>query len=45
MITDLAVLDVADGAFLLVELAPGTSVEEVVGRTAAPVVDRRSAAL
>ncbi|HEX7303246.1 CoA transferase subunit B [Lentzea sp.] len=37
VITDLAVLDVADGEFSLVELAPGTSREEVVERTAAPL--------
>ena len=42
VITDLAVLDVADGAFALVELAPGISLEEVVAGTAAPVVDRRA---
>lgn len=41
VITDLAVLDVADGVFRLVELAPETTVEEIVAKTAAPVVDRR----
>ena len=39
VITDLAVLDVADGAFRLVELAPGSTVEDVVARTGAPVLD------
>ncbi|HUQ62071.1 CoA transferase subunit B [Lentzea sp.] len=39
VITDLAVLDVAGGTFELVELAPGTSYEEVADRTAAPLVD------
>jgi 3-oxoacid CoA-transferase subunit B len=38
VITDLAVLDVADGAFRLVETAPGVSVAEVVAATAAPVL-------
>jgi 3-oxoacid CoA-transferase subunit B len=43
VITDLCVLDVADGAFHLVELAPGVPLEQVVTTTAAPVVDRRPA--
>ncbi|MFD5831619.1 CoA transferase subunit B [Lentzea sp. NPDC060358] len=38
VITDLAVLDVADGVFELVELAPGVSFEEVGGKTAARLV-------
>jgi 3-oxoacid CoA-transferase subunit B len=38
VITDLAVLDVADGAFRLVELAPGSTVEDVVAATGAPVL-------
>jgi 3-oxoacid CoA-transferase subunit B len=42
VITDLAVLDVADGSFHLVELAPGVTLDEVVAGTAAPVVDTRS---
>ena len=37
VITDLAVLDVADGAFRLIETAPGVTVEDVVAATAAPV--------
>jgi 3-oxoacid CoA-transferase subunit B len=41
VITDLCVLDVADGEFQLVELAPDVTVEQVVTGTAAPVVDRR----
>ncbi|MCP2244330.1 CoA transferase subunit B [Lentzea aerocolonigenes] len=43
VITDLAVLDVADGVFRLVELAPETTVEEIVAKTAAPVVDLSTA--
>lgn len=43
VITDLGVLDVADGEFHLVELAPGVTLEEVVAGTAAPVVDKRPA--
>jgi 3-oxoacid CoA-transferase subunit B len=39
VITDLAVLDVADGAFALAELAPGTTREEVAAKTAAPLAD------
>ncbi len=38
VITDLAVLDVADGAFRLVELAPGVSAEQVAAATDAPVL-------
>lgn len=38
VITDLAVLDVEDGVFRLVELAPGSTVEDVAARTGAPVV-------
>ncbi|USX54722.1 3-oxoacid CoA-transferase subunit B [Lentzea sp. HUAS12] len=38
VITDLAVLDVEDGAFRLVELAPGSTAEDVVARTGAPVL-------
>jgi 3-oxoacid CoA-transferase subunit B len=37
VITDLAVLDVEDGAFELVELAPGVSYDDVVTATDAPV--------
>jgi len=40
VITDLAVLDVADGAFHLIELAPGVDAEAVVERTGAPLIDR-----
>jgi 3-oxoacid CoA-transferase subunit B len=40
VVTDLAVLDVADGAFLLVELAPGVGLEQVIAATDAPVFDR-----
>ena len=38
VITDLAVLDIADGAFHLVELAPGVEFDTVVAMTGAPVV-------
>ncbi len=40
VITDLGVLDVADSAFELVELAPGVTYDEVVAATGAPVVDK-----
>ena len=40
VITDLAVLDVADGAFNLVEFAPGVGLEQVIEATDAPVIDR-----
>ncbi|MGI5498974.1 CoA transferase subunit B [Lentzea sp. CA-135723] len=43
VITDLAVLDVEDGAFRLVELAPGVTAEDVVARTGAPVSQDSSA--
>ena len=39
VITDLGVLDVAGAEFLLRELAPGVSVDEVRDRTDAPVVE------
>ncbi|GAA2591543.1 CoA transferase subunit B [Dactylosporangium fulvum] len=39
VITDLAVLDVEDGAFHATELAPGVELSEVIAKTAAPVVD------
>ncbi|MGW6441664.1 CoA transferase subunit B [Lentzea sp. NPDC055074] len=41
VITDLAVLDVEDGGFRLVELAPGSTVEDVTARTGAPVLAAR----
>jgi 3-oxoacid CoA-transferase subunit B len=40
VITDLAVLDVADGAFHLVELAPGVDAATVIARTGGPIIDR-----
>jgi len=40
VITDLAVLDVADGEFHLVELVPGVGLEQVIAATDAPVIDR-----
>jgi 3-oxoacid CoA-transferase subunit B len=38
VITDLAVMEVKDGAFHLIERAPGVSVEEIVSKTAGKVV-------
>ncbi|WJG11003.1 CoA transferase subunit B [Aliiglaciecola sp. LCG003] len=38
IITDLAVVEVKDGAFHLVELAPGVSIEEVKAKTAGKLV-------
>ena len=38
VVTNLAVLDIKDGAFHLVERAPGVSVEEIVGATAGELV-------
>jgi 3-oxoacid CoA-transferase subunit B len=40
VVTDLAVLDVIDDRFELVELAPGVTVDQVVLATSATVVDR-----
>jgi 3-oxoacid CoA-transferase subunit B len=42
VITDLAVLNVAVGAFELLELAPGVTHDQVVAATGAPVVDGRA---
>jgi len=42
VITDLCVMDTSDDGFLLRELAPGVSLEEVIENTAAHVIDRRS---
>jgi 3-oxoacid CoA-transferase subunit B len=44
VITDLAVLDVVGDGFEVVELAPGVEFDEVVAKTAAPVIHRRNAA-
>ena len=38
IITDLAVLEVKDGAFHLVERAPGVSVEEIISKTAGKLI-------
>ncbi|MCC2615456.1 CoA transferase subunit B [Aestuariibacter halophilus] len=38
IITDLAVLEVRDGAFHLTERAPGVSIEEIQAKTAGPLV-------
>jgi len=38
VVTNLAVLDIRDGAFHLVEVAPGISVEQVVAATAGKLV-------
>jgi 3-oxoacid CoA-transferase subunit B len=40
VITDLAVLDIADGGFHLVELAPGVDHATVIARTGARLIDR-----
>jgi 3-oxoacid CoA-transferase subunit B len=42
VITDLCVMDTSDEGFLLRELAPGVSFEEVIENTAAQVIDKRS---
>ena len=44
VVTALGVLDVAGGAFDLVELAPDVTLDDVVAATAAPVQDRRPVA-
>jgi 3-oxoacid CoA-transferase subunit B len=38
VVTDLAVLDIRNGAFHLLELAPGVTVEEVIAKTAGALV-------
>jgi 3-oxoacid CoA-transferase subunit B len=38
VVTDLAVLDIADGAFHLRERAPGVSAEEIVAKTAGRLI-------
>jgi len=38
IVTDLAVLEVLDGAFHLLERAPGVSVEEIVSKTAGKLI-------
>ena len=38
VLTDLAYLEIADGAFILRERAPGISVEEIVGKTAGKLI-------
>ncbi|GAB3460827.1 hypothetical protein GCM10027398_02270 [Azotobacter salinestris] len=38
MLTDLAYLEIENGAFVLRERAPGVSVEEIVARTAGRLV-------
>lgn len=40
VVTDLAVLEIRDGAFHLLERAPGVSVEEIVSKTAGRIVVR-----
>ena len=42
VITDLCVMDTSNDGFLLRELAPGVSLEEVIENTASQVIDRRS---
>ena len=38
VVTDLAVLELKDGAFHLMEIAPGVSAEEVISKTEAPLL-------
>ena len=38
VVTDLAVMEIKDGAFHLIERAPGVSVEEIVSKTAGKLV-------
>ena len=38
VVTNLAVLDICDGAFHLVERAPGVSVDDIVAATAGKLV-------
>ncbi|MGU1135908.1 butyryl-CoA:acetate CoA transferase [Pseudomonas aeruginosa] len=38
MLTDLAYLEIEDGAFILRERAPGVSVEEIVAKTAGKLI-------
>ena len=38
VVTNLAVLDIRDGAFHLVERVPGVSVDDIVAATAGPLV-------
>lgn len=38
VLTDLALLEIADGAFILRERAPGISVDEIVARTAGKLI-------
>lgn len=40
--TDLAIIEVTDRGFELVELSPGVSFDDVAERTAAPLLDRRT---
>jgi 3-oxoacid CoA-transferase subunit B len=38
VLTDLALLEIADGAFILRERAPGVSVDDIVARTAGKLI-------
>jgi 3-oxoacid CoA-transferase subunit B len=44
VITDLGVLDVVEGSFVLVECAPGVTFEQVSAATGAPVLERKAIA-
>ena len=44
VITDLAVLEVVDGSFILVECAPGVTLEQVTAATSAPILERKAIA-
>jgi len=38
VVTDLAYIEIEDGAFILKERAPGVSVEEIVSKTAGKMI-------
>jgi 3-oxoacid CoA-transferase subunit B len=38
VLTDLAYLEIADGAFILRERAPGVSIEEIIAKTAGKLI-------
>ncbi|MCK5775520.1 MAG: succinyl-CoA--3-ketoacid-CoA transferase, partial [Bacteroidales bacterium] len=38
IVTDLAVIEVTDKGFKLLERAPGVSVDEIIGKTGAPLI-------
>ena len=38
VLTDLALLEIEDGAFILREYAPGVSIDEIVAKTAGKII-------